>query len=50
MIPSRIWITTSGTAMKRRRPSAMIGANTAASPMSTRVGMALSIMCVLLAP
>ena len=36
-----IWITTSGTAMKRRRPSAMIGAKTAASPMRTRVGMAL---------
>ncbi len=45
MIPSTIRITTSGTATNRRDPSAMIGARTAASPMSTSVGMALLIMC-----
>jgi hypothetical protein len=45
MIPSTIWITTSGTAMNRRDPSAMIGAKTAAKAMSTSVGMALSIIC-----
>ncbi len=44
MMPSRISITTSGTGTKRRSPSAMIGARTAATPMSTSVGMALVIM------
>ena len=41
MMPSRISITTSGIGTKRRSPSAMIGASTAATPMSTSVGMAL---------
>ena len=39
-----IWITTSGTAMNRRDHSATIGARTAASPMRTSVGIAVSIM------
>ena len=43
-MPKMIWITTSGTAMNRRDHSATIGARTAASPMRTSVGMAVSIM------
>ena len=48
-MPSKIWITTSGTAMNRRDHSARIGAKTAASPMSTSVGIAESITSRLLA-
>ena len=48
-MPKTIWITTSGTAMKRRDHSATMGARTAASPMRTSVGIALSIMCRLFA-
>ena len=43
-IPSRIWITTSGTGRNRRLPSARSGATTAASVMRTSEGIALPIM------
>ena len=42
MIPRLIWITTSGMGTKRRTPSAMSGARTAAKAIRTRVGMAAS--------
>ena len=42
-------MTTSGTGTKRRSPSAMIGANTAAAAIRSRVGIASPITSSLLA-